>query len=847
MMNRLTLCSFLSICAVCGRADAATVADIDKAVAAVASYDTSQPRRPLLAIEEIVRQTRGQTELRRHLERKLVELLKSGASGECKLFVCQQLWVVGSDAGLPTLEQMLLDEKTAHMACYALGLSPSPKAGAALRAALGRGTGKARLQIIIQLGQRRDVASVAALSKLLGGSDAAAAQAAAVALGQIGGETAAKALASARATAKLRAVATQAYLQCAERLAAEGETKKAIAIYDELHDEREPRLIRRGALLGLMRVGGERVVPLVISVLRGEDRMMKAAAVAGIRTLEGEGVGRRFAAELPKLPPAVQVLLVGALAGRGDASARSAITAAAASPSAEVRTAALEALGTIGDAASASVLAKAVAAGKSEGERQAALVALRALRGDRVDAAIVESLKAARPEARPALIQALHDRNAVSAVPALLEQAKEEAVRRAAFRALGRLAGPKDVPALVGLLVALDGDTGRKDGEKAVVLVSRKIADEAARADAALAALRTAKGEAARCSLLRVLRGIASANALEAVKAALGDADAGVTDTAVRALADWPDPRATGALLAIVKSTKSDVHRVVALRGYVRLLAEAGGIPTQQTLKAYGALMQQARGPQDRKLILGALARVGHPAALKLVEPLLADAAVKAEAELAALSIARTIAGADPEAARAAMAKLLATSKNADLRTQAQKIIGQTGKLGGYVAAWQVAGPYVEEGKQHLQLFGVAFPPEKAEARDVSWRLLPLPAAGRPWMLDLLGPLGGGEQRVAYVRTWIHSETPKPARLEFGTDDGNKVWLNGKLVHAKNVGGAAVPGGYKANVVLRQGWNALLLKITQCSGPWQFCLTICKRDGGRLEGIRVDCFGPPSQ
>jgi len=47
-------------------------------------------------------------------------------------------------------------------------------------------------------------------------------------------------------------------------------------------------------------------------------------------------------------------------------------------------------------------------------------------------------------------------------------------------------------------------------------------------------------------------------------------------------------------------------------------------------------------------------------------------------------------------------------------------------------------------------------------------------------------------------------------------------------------------------VALRQGWNALLLKITQCSGPWQFCLAIRKRDGGKLDGIRVDCFGPPS-
>ncbi|MFW6161183.1 MAG: HEAT repeat domain-containing protein [Planctomycetota bacterium] len=820
--------------------------DIDQAVAGLAAYQHGKPARPLNAIREIVRDTAAAPKLRRHLEAGLIKLLDSDASHESKLFACQQLWVLGSDAATPVLGRMLLDPKTAHMACYAIGQNPSPKAGAALRSALGKAKGEPLVQIVIQLGQRRDQASVAALSKLLASGDATVAETAAAALGRIGGEQAAKALADAREDPDLRLAASRASLQCAERLAEQDRTEQALAIYEELHDAKQPRLIRRGALVGLMRVGGQRMVPLVISVLRGEDAMMKATAVAGIRTMRGEGIVERFATELSRLEPGVQVLLVGALAGRGGAAVREAIESAAGSAEAEVRTAAVKALGQVGDASSVPVLAKAAAGAREEGA-SAPLLSLRRLRGQGVDAAIVAAMKGAKPRVRATLIEVLQDREAsAAAVPALLEQTAhgDAAVRGAAFRALGRLAGPQQVPALTRRLAAVRMPAVRKETERAVVLACRRIEDESSRADAVLEALDGAEDATIRCSLLRVLGGIANARAFDALKAAMDDASPEVRDTAVRELSAWPDRRALAPLMEIVKGAGEHVHRVIALRGYVRLLGEAGGIPTPQTLAALQSALQQARGPQEQKLILGALARVGHPRALALIEPLLGEQGVRAEAELALLRVAQTAAGAAPEATQSALSKLLETSKDAGRRQQAQRLLDALGKLGDYVVAWQVSGPYTQEGKQGLDLFHVAFPPEQAKA-DAGWRLLQLGPADRPWMLDLAGALGEGEHRAAYVRSWLYADQRQPARLEFGTDDGNKVWLNGKLVHAKNVGGAAKPGGYQANVLLRPGWNALMLKVTQLTGPWEFCLAVRSREGKALGGVRADCLRQP--
>jgi hypothetical protein len=112
-------------------------------------------------------------------------------------------------------------------------------------------------------------------------------------------------------------------------------------------------------------------------------------------------------------------------------------------------------------------------------------------------------------------------------------------------------------------------------------------------------------------------------------------------------------------------------------------------------------------------------------------------------------------------------------------------------------------------------------------------------------MLDLLAALGG-ENRAAYVRTWVYSDQERAARVEYGTDDGHRLWLNGKLVREANRGGAAVPGDFKTEVQLRQGWNAVLLKVTQDTGPWEFCLRLRTPAGDKLDGLRIQS-APPAE
>jgi HEAT repeat protein len=179
----------------------------------------------------------------------------------------------------------------------------------------------------------------------------------------------------------------------------------------------------------------------------------------------------------------------------------------------------------------------------------------------------------------------------------------------------------------------------------------------------------------AKCSLLRVLGVIGDATALEAVRMAMTDSEPTVRDTAVRVLADWPEPLALGPLFEVFSTTTDESHRFLALRGCVRLL-EGDGQSNGQKLKTFSELLVRTQRSDDRKAILSGLANVADPAALKLVEPLLNETEVQTEAELAYINIATATAKSAPAEAKAAATRMQTESKNETVRDQATRILG---------------------------------------------------------------------------------------------------------------------------------------------------------------------------
>jgi len=132
----------------------------------IPSFRFGDSRAALTEVETFIRST-NDIEKRAWLENEFVRILNSDVTYDCIDFICRQLRVIGTDISIPVLEKLLLDNKTSDMACYALLPNSSPAAGKALRDALKKTTGKARIGIIYSLGERKDHECVDELVSLI--------------------------------------------------------------------------------------------------------------------------------------------------------------------------------------------------------------------------------------------------------------------------------------------------------------------------------------------------------------------------------------------------------------------------------------------------------------------------------------------------------------------------------------------------------------------------------------------------------------------------------------------------------------------------------------------------------
>jgi HEAT repeat protein len=583
----------------------------------------------------------------------------------------------------------------------------------------------------------------------------------------------------------------------------------------------------------------QEAVDIVIDALKSNDPAMQTGAIALVRDIPGSEVTKALAKELPNLPAAAQVQLLSALADRGDPASLPAVKDAAGAADESVRIAALKAVGQLGDASCVTMLARKAAQSRGQ-EQKAAQESLYRLRGEAVDRAILAELSSAEPDVKMELIQAVGQRNIVSGVPALLETAKDEdtKVQRESFKVLKTVAGPERLPALVKLLIHLESTSVRNEAEKTIAAIAHKIEDKDRQAEAVLDALPAVEDVQAKRSLYSVLGKIGDDSALAVLRPALRSSNAEIQVAAIRALSDWPNAKPAEDLLKVAETSDNKVHRILALRGFVRLLGLPSERSTAETMQMYEQAMDLAPNTSEKRRVLSGLANVKSPAALEIAASYLDDGSLHQEAEIALIKIAESIYGSYPDKTKDILQRLIQSSKSDSIRQRAQKVINQIERFEDYITAWQVSAPYTKQGADGTELFDVAFAPEKADA-DIKWQIMPAGTSDdRPWLMEL-DKVFGGDNRVGYLRTNVWSDTQQKAQLEIGSDDGIKVWLNGEVVHANNVTRPASPGQDKVEVVLKQGWNDLLLKLTQGGGEWAVCARLRDVDGSKLEGLKV--------
>jgi HEAT repeat protein len=646
-------------------------------------------------------------------EEKLWAVLTSHAAAGEKCNACRELQTIATEKSIPVLAGLLTDAEISHTARVALETMPYPAAGAALREAAGKTSGLVKSGILDSLGQRRDAQSLPLLAAALEDKDVQVVAAAAIALGRIGTSDAAQALTAARAKApgKSQILICDGLLVCADRLLVAGQREAALKIYAVLSQPGQPAAVRAGALRGQMRaVGGNALLQLLRDSLASQDAQVRAAAAGELRNLTTVEL-RLAAAGMATLPASSQVAILAAIRLRGDKSlAPIALKAAiqvpgtslpgnASDPS--VRIAAVAALGTVGDAGALPLLIsltseqgahrppRETSAGLSSTPTTlavddplaaAAWQSLLILSGPNVDEGILAAMRAEKDPARCIQwIEVVESRRPRGLVPALLGLASgaSEDVGARAMEALRKMAGPKDLPAMVDVLLKLDNGPARDQAEIAVALVCQQNPDRQHRADPLLEIFR-GKDQAQRNELLPLVGRIGGTAASRVIQEGLAGNDPQTREAAFRGLCNWPDDAVADQLLQLSQTAKDEAARRLALRALVRV-SVLGAKPDAEKLARLKKAMDLAQSDEDRQWVLKRAAAVRCVETLRFLLPYLDKPALAEQAGASVVDLAwhKELRNPHKKEFVPALKKVLATNHDGQTLSRAQRCLSE--------------------------------------------------------------------------------------------------------------------------------------------------------------------------
>ncbi|MDP6524351.1 MAG: HEAT repeat domain-containing protein [Kiritimatiellia bacterium] len=192
------------------------------------------------------------------------------------------------------------------------------------------------------------------------------------------------------------------------------------------------------------------------------------------------------------------------------------------------------------------------------------------------------------------------------------------------------------------------------------------------------AALPAASGEA-KAALVRILRSAGGPLALKTVCSAAVGADEKVRDAALRALCDWPTPDAMPHLVELAKTSKNANIKILALRGYIRLVGRQAATPAKIAGSLQVALGLASRD-DEKRLVLAAAGKIPASESLALVMPFTGEPKLKEEACMAAVAISEKIAKTNGSQAVEAMKLVAQRTGNKQLAARAKALISRHGR-----------------------------------------------------------------------------------------------------------------------------------------------------------------------
>ena len=494
-------------------------------------------------LEDLVRTTK-KSEYPALEKRLLASFFDKNATLACKIMVCKQLRICGSEASVKALAKYLTDPTLSYMVRYAIQNISSDEVAPALREAF-KSTDNLKLKIglITSLGVLQDLKSVDLLADFSETTqDRQALKAILVALQQIPSVDAFK------------------YINVIGKRT----TDKFVKIQYEISHVKSIKTVIMGCKLSQKAFPGwlkelseiaqnpERSVRMRIAALNTlAECELESAQATALKLLDCENIAiaanaanffRTFKLEVPfaskivgfeKLKPCVKALVLEGIAFRQDKTGVDIARKNLQSKDAKVRNAALVAIASVGEVSDIDTLVNLAA--KMGGNERHVMLAIGQMKAKGVNDKLLELLTSGKSQV--VVINAVKARKVLAALPELykLAQSSDTKIAKVAFDAIGSIATEKDLKAVLRIACKMPA---LREATNALVKIYTDSANSKTAANEIIAALKTANIPAKVC-LIRALSAAQTQTVINALSAELNSKNQAIANAVAETLNQW--------------------------------------------------------------------------------------------------------------------------------------------------------------------------------------------------------------------------------------------------------------------------------------------------------------------
>jgi HEAT repeat protein len=565
----------------------------------------------------------------RETERKLVEgsilaALQKATDKEVKAFFIRRLQYCGGSETVAAMEPYLNSSDLYEPALAALYSIGTPEAAKQiLKAAQGK-KDQQLLSMVKELGMMKYQPAESFLIELTKSVKVALLKHVYASLAEIGGKASFATFDAAAKTAKYQydyAETMVAYLQYANRLAEQGETKLANQIGATVlkNCTADNQLVYRSSALAIPGVGNN---GLFLKEIQNKNKVYRNAVLLNAaKQLTPANVASWIAA-IKKAPAETQAEIIHFLAGQSEPEVLTkAILPALNSENQEVRAEAIRSLAHNQKAKAVPTLLDQLKKAKAASEFAEIEAALLNTTSAKETGLVSAQLGSASDAAKVVLIHVLGARRATETFDSMMKFAESgnAEIKGAALAALATVAKAENAPVLIDALKKSSDKATIENIQRALIA----LYSGATKPDTKLVLDEIQKGGQTE-KFIPVLSSLNDPKALKTVAGLLKNGSASEREAAFVSLSNWTDAKAAPHLFAVFANPDMKQFRTAALKSYIRITL-GSNLPDDQKLLMIEKLMPECSSVDEKKTVIQATRTIKTFLALVFVSSYLDD------------------------------------------------------------------------------------------------------------------------------------------------------------------------------------------------------------------------------